>query len=61
MIMKASQGCQRIPSASVLAGKVKTLSFEVTHDWIQPTDDSTNTVGITYLLADWLRNLWLID
>ena len=52
--MKASQGHHRIPSASVLAGKMKTLGFEVTHDWMQPTDDISqeNTVGITYLLAD---------
>ena len=63
MIMKASQGHQRIPSASVLAGKIKTLGFEVTHDWMQPTDDISqqNTVGIIFLLAGWLRNLWLTD
>ena len=63
MSMKASQGHHRIPSASVLAGKMKTLGFEVTHDWMQPTDDISqeNTVGITYLLADWLTDRPLVD
>ena len=32
MIMQASQGHQRIPSASALAGKAETLGFEVTRD-----------------------------
>ena len=39
MIMQASQGHQRIPSASALAGKVETLGFEVTRDWMQPVDN----------------------
>ena len=63
MIMKASQGHQRVSAASVLASKIKTLGFKVTHDWLQPTDDISqqNTVGMIYLLADWLTNLWLTD
>ena len=69
MIMKASQGYQRIPLVSVLAGKIKTLGFKVTHDWMQPIDDISqqSTVGITYLLAawliifGWLTNHWLTE
>ena len=63
MIMKASLGHQHIPSASVLASKMKSLGFKVTHDWMQPTDDISqqNTVGITYFLADWLTKLWLTE
>ena len=63
MIMEASQGHQHIPSASLLAGKIKTRGFKVMHDWMQPTDDISqqNTVVITYLLVDWLSNLWLTD
>ena len=56
MIMQASQGHQRIPSASALAGKVETLGFEVTRDCMQPIDNmSQQNLKIS---QDFLQNCW---